>query len=386
MLDFAGASEQTHTVVFVRNTTEGINRLARMFPLGPGDVVLSTQMEHHANDLPWRRRARVDHVAVSPEGELDLDDLDRKLRAPGRRVRLVTVTGASNVTGFVNPIHQIARLAHQQGARILVDAAQLAPHRAIRMTQPDADASIDFLAFSGHKLYAPYGAGALIAPLSFLEQAEPDQFGGGAVKIVSQQEVHLAGPPDRFEPGSPNVVGIVAMAAALNELRAHGMDHLAEHECTLTAYTLERLREIPGLRVYGSAGPGRTHDRLGVIAFDLADLPHGLVTAILATEGAIGVRNGCFCAHPYVVRLLGIGQEPYLAFRDAVLAGHRQDVPGLVRVSFGVYNTTVDVDHLVALLKRIVRGQYDTGYHIDTATGEYVNDGFQPDFGQYFRL
>lgn len=383
VLRFVGADPGTHTAVFGKNTTEAINRLARIFPFGPDDVVLLTGMEHHSNDLPWRAVARVDYAAVTDSGELDLDDLATRLRRHGGRVRLVAVTGASNVTGVINPVHEIARLAHEQGALILVDAAQLAPHRAIRMAQPDPAASLDFLVFSGHKMYAPYGAGALVAPLRFLDQAEPDHRGGGAVAVISLEEVHFAGAPDRVEPGSPNTTGITAMARAMQVLTRIGMDRLAEHESRLTAYALTQLQAIPGVRVFGPADPSRAAARVGVIPFEVQGVPHGLVAAILAEEGAIGVRNGCFCAHPYVIRLLGVDRSRYARFRDRVLAGDRSDVPGLVRISFGLHNTADDIDALVAMLRRIARGEHADGYRLDPASGDYHNVYFQPEYRRY---
>ncbi|HYF93772.1 MAG TPA: aminotransferase class V-fold PLP-dependent enzyme [Symbiobacteriaceae bacterium] len=386
VLQFVGADPATHAVVFGKNTTEAINRLAQMYAFAPDDVVLVSAMEHHANDLPWRAVARVVHVGVTPTGELDMADLRLQLQRYAGRVRLVAISGASNVTGFVNPIHLIARLAHAQGARVMVDAAQLAPHRRIAMHRPDPAESLDFLALSGHKLYAPYGGGALIAPTAFLEEVRPDQWGGGAVKMVAPDEVVLAGAPDRLEPGSPNVPGAIAMAKAMKVLMHHGMENLERHEAELTAYALRALHEVPGIRIYGSADPARTADRLGVIAFHVGRLPHALVAAILAQEGAIGVRNGCFCAHPYVVGLLGLTEAEYARHRDAILRGDRSTVPGMVRASFGAYTTHADVDALVEMLHRIAAGEYREGYVLDPQTGEYSHPEFQPLYDQYFSL
>lgn len=384
MLAFVGADPQTHTAVFGKNATEAINRLAQLFPFESGDVVLVSQLEHHANDLPWRARARVEHAAVTSAGELDMADLEQKLSAHAGRVRLVAISGASNVTGFVTPIHEIARLAHRHGAMIMVDAAQLAPHRAVSMTRPDPAESLDFLLLSGHKMYAPYGSGVLIAPLAFLDSVQPDHRGGGAVRVVTPTEVYWAEAPDRVEPGSPNVVGTLAMAQAARAMLSVGMAELDRHERELTAYALQRMAEVPGLKIYGSADPDRTHDRLGVIAFNLGDLPHGLVAAILALEGAIGVRNGCFCAHPYVLHLLGVKEEEFVRLRDEVLGGSKANVPGMVRASFGAYSTHADVDALVALLHRIARGEYRAGYVQDPHTGDFSHPDFQPDYAEYF--
>ncbi|MFZ5826465.1 MAG: aminotransferase class V-fold PLP-dependent enzyme [Bacillota bacterium] len=376
VLRFVGANPATHTALFGANTTEAINRLAALYPFEPGDVVLLTGMEHHANDLPWRARTEVSYVAVSDRGELDLNDLEAKLKRYQGRVRLLSVSGASNVTGFVNPIHTIARLAHAHGAQIVVDAAQLAPHRPIAMAQANPAEAIDFLALSGHKLYAPYGGGALIAPLDFVNTAVPDRWGGGAVTVVGHGELHLTTGPDRLEPGSPNTLGVIALAAAMETLMAQSMEQVDAHERHLTTYALERLRQVEGIQLYGSDDPARTADRVGVIPFNLGDLPHGLVAAILAQEWGIGVRSGCFCAHPYVTHLLGVRGEAYEQFRDRALAGDRADIPGMVRVSFGCYTTEAEVDLLVEALHRIARGEYRQGYRLDPATGEYSHPDY----------
>lgn len=376
-LKFVGANSATHTAIFGTNTTEALNRLAQLYPFAPGDVIISTGMEHHSNDLPWRARTHVEYVAVTLDGRLDLPDLSDKLQANQGRVRLVSVTGASNVTGFINPIHEIARLVHRHGAHIVVDAAQLAPHRSIAMHQPDPAACIDFLVLSGHKMYAPFGAGALVAPIAFLQQVDPDRQGGGAVRIVSQSEVYLAGVPDRFEPGSPNTVGIVAMGAAMRVLMDYGMDQVAEHELQLTRYALEQMHTVPGIQLFGSSDPAEVDQRVGVIPFNIEGTPHGLVAAILAQEGGIGVRSGCFCAHPYVVKLLGVGADEFDRFRDETLAGSKAATPGMVRASFGCYSKEEDVDALVRMLRKIARGEYRRGYRLNSETGEYSHPDYE---------
>ncbi len=176
---FFGANPQTQAVAFGKNTTEAINKLSYRIPVGAGQVVISTQMEHHSDDLPWRRVAQVVHVRATAEGRLDEDDFDRQLERHAGRIALVAVSGASNVTGFIQPIHRLARKAHNAGARILVDAAQLAPHRAIDMRPDDDPEHLDFLAISGHKMYAPYGTGALIGPKDLFLNSPPSTEGAG---------------------------------------------------------------------------------------------------------------------------------------------------------------------------------------------------------------
>lgn len=376
---FVGADLRTNTVIFVKNTTEATNKLAHHMAGQPGDLILSTGMEHHSNDLPWRRVARVEYVAVDNRGALIPEDLEQKLKRYAGRVKLVAVTGASNVTGFVNPIHDLARLAHRYGARILVDAAQLAPHRAINMLPDDDPGHIDFLALSGHKMYAPYGTGALIGPRAAFLEGDPDLVGGGTVDIVTRDSVAWAGLPDREEAGSPNVPGAIALAKAVQILEQIGMDQVAAHEAHLTRYALERLSQVPGLRIYGSADPAEVDRRLGVISFNMGDLPHALVAAILAYEFGIGVRNGCFCAHPYLMSLLDVPEEEAARVRERILSQDRRDILGLVRVSFGIYTDESDIDRLAEALAMIGEGRYQGKYRVDMAHGSYHPEGFEWD-------
>ena len=383
---FVGADPQTNTVIFGKNTTEAINKLAWRLPLGPDAVVITTQLEHHSNDLPWRPRAHVVHVHVLRDGRLDEDDFDRQLARYAGRVALVAVSGASNVSGFIQPIHRLARKAHAAGALILVDAAQLAPHRRVDMRPDDDPEHLDFVALSAHKMYAPFGTGALVGPREIFLRQPPEYRGGGTVDIVTLDDVHWAGAPDRDEAGSPNVVGAVAMAVAARTLMAVGMDAIAAHEAELVAYTLERLGRLPGIRLYGETDPARAAEKVGVIPFNVEGVSHFLVAAILGYEGGIGVRSGCFCAHPYVVHLLQLDEAESARWRDHLLAGDKSDMPGMVRASFGCYNNTDDVDRLVEMLERIGRGDYRGDYVLDAHSGEYHPRGFEEPLADYFLL
>lgn len=386
-LRFVGADPRTHVCIFGKNTTEAINKLARriQFPKGR-DVVLVSKMEHHSNDLPYRPVAKVVHVEVRPNGELDELDLDHKLSDYSGRVGLVAISGASNVTGRINPIHRLAEKAHAVGAQILVDAAQLAPHRKIEMGALEDPGHIDYLALSAHKMYAPYGTGALIGRRDTFETGEPDLRGGGEVELVTEDSVLWSPPPDRDEAGSPNVVGAVALAAAIRQLQAIGMDRVAEHEAGLTAYALKRLNQIEGIQLYGDSDPSRTHRRLGVIPFNLKGLSHFLVAAILGYEFGIGVRNGCFCAHPYILSLLRVSSDEIERVRTNLFAHNRRENPGLVRASFGLYNTLEEVEQFAEALEKIIRGDYRSRYVQDAASGDYVPKGWEARFENYFDL
>jgi cysteine desulfurase/selenocysteine lyase len=382
---FVGADPAHHTVIFGKNTTEAVNKLSYRLDFPPGATVITTQIEHHSNDLPWRRCAGVVHVRATPEGRLDEADFDRQLARYRDRVALVAVTGASNVSGFVQPVHRLARKAHEAGARILVDAAQLAPHRRVEMRPHDDPEHLDFVVLSAHKMYAPFGTGALIGPRDVFLETAPEYRGGGTVDAVTFDDVVWADTPDREEAGSPNVVGAVAMAAAVNALMDVGMDVIAEHENELVAYGLERLGRIPGITIYGERDPARAREKVGVIPFNLARVPHALLAAILGYEGGIGVRHGCFCAHPYVVHLLGLSAAETAKWHAQIARGDKSQMPGMVRASFGCYNTIDDVDRLVDMLERVARDDHARAYR-QLRSGEYVPEGFSEHFAEYFAL
>ena len=223
----------------------------------------------------------------------------------GRPPALLALTGASNVTGWLPPVEEICAEAHARGIPVLLDAAQLAPHRPL-------PAGPDFVAFSGHKLYAPFGAGALIAPRRTFETGDPFLAGGGAVDLVDLDEVIWTEPPEREEAGSPNVVGAVAFGTAMDELERIGWDAIVAHEAALSARLHDGLRAIDGVHVLGPRGRDDgpdAGDGLAVAAFTVEGMHHALVAARLSAEFGIGVRHGCFCAHPYLIRLLGVGRE-----------------------------------------------------------------------------
>jgi selenocysteine lyase/cysteine desulfurase len=343
---FVGASPRDD-VILVRNTTEAINVLAAALPAGTR--VLSSPVEHHANMLPWRRHD-VELLPFPDSADALCAACEHALRSARPRIGIVALTGASNVTGEVWPLERLAAIAHRHGARLFVDAAQLAPHRPIDM----AAAGIDFLAFSGHKLYAPFGAGALVGPVSGLGDAFPLLQGGGAIKLVTLDDTIWADAPDRHEAGSPNVVGAVALGAACRALDALGMGSVAEHERGLTARLRLGLEAVPGLEPL-ALWPGEDVDRVGVASFNLAGYRHPLLAAILSAEHAIGVRHGCFCAHPLIAHLLAIPPAEMLRYRRELQARGTPQLPGAVRASLGLGTTEHDVDQLVEALGAIAR-------------------------------
>ncbi|NIV93017.1 aminotransferase class V-fold PLP-dependent enzyme, partial [candidate division KSB1 bacterium] len=295
---FVNVDLNEHTIIFGKNATEAINKLAHRLPLTDDQVILVSKMEHHSNDLPWRARTKVVHIDIDEQGRLNEDDLIARLEEYNGKVALFAVTGASNVTGWLNDIHHLAEICHKYDVPIMVDAAQLVPHRKVDMRPQDDPGHIDFLAFSAHKIYAPFGTGVLIGNKDFFAEGDPDFVGGGTVDIVSLDYTYWTDVPEKEEAGTPNIVGVVALAKALLVMEKLGMDRVAEHETRLTRYALKKIREIPGIYIYGGSDPEHVENRLGVISFNVDGLPNAKVAAILNYEGGIGVRNGCFCAHP----------------------------------------------------------------------------------------
>ncbi|HEY7074175.1 MAG TPA: aminotransferase class V-fold PLP-dependent enzyme [Solirubrobacteraceae bacterium] len=358
---FAGRSEGDDVAIICRNTTEAINHLAYRLALEAGDVVVTTVVEHHANLLPWARVATRRFVECEPDGTFGVAAVRAALDA-APRPRLLAITGASNVTGWLPPLDAIIACAHEREILVAVDAAQLAPHRPL-------PAAADFVAFSGHKMYAPFGAGALVGPRATFARGDPFLVGGGAVARVDLDEVVWLPPPEREEAGSPNVIGAVALAEAARELVALGWPRIAAHDARLARALRDGLRAIPGVRVLG---PGPGADTLPIAAFVIEGVPHALVAARLSCELAIGVRHGCFCAHPYLVRLLGLDERELAHFRAAAARGDRRDLPGAVRASAGLSTTLADIEALLDGVAAMASGAPPpVPYAQDAATGDY---------------
>lgn len=372
---FVGARPGQHQAIFTRNTTEALNLLARRISLRPGQVIISSELEHHSNDLPWRAAAPVVHIRATPDGALDLGHYAELLRRHAGRVRLVAISGGSNVTGHLPPLAELARQAHAHGAEIAVDAAQLAPHRPIDIGDLDDPAHLDYVAISGHKLYAPYGAGALIGRADTFARGAPMLAGGGSVRSVGGSSVEWAEGPGREEAGTPNAVGAIALAAACLALEQIGLETIAAHEAALTAYALDKLARVPGLWLYGDPDPDGAAGRLGVLPFCLDGYDPHLVAAMLSYEYGIAVRSGSFCAQPYVRRLL-----------ESERTGCEVGQLGLIRASFGLYSTVEDVDRLVAALRAIAAGDYDGLYERDPAAGGFRPIGWSAAPSELFRL
>lgn len=345
---FIGARSDD-TVIFTRNSTDSFNLLARSLPRDTQVFVFES--EHHATLLPWNA-SQVVTLPVPSSVEHALADLEEALLHATARHRLIAVAGASNVTGEIWPIDRIVRLARQYRARVALDAAQLAPHRAIDI----AAQGIDYVAFSGHKLYAPFGAGVLAGRSDWLDAATPYLKGGGATTKVTTSGAQWATGPDRHEAGSPNVIGAIAIAAACATI-SRSRDALEAHEAALAARLRDGLAAIPGVDTWSIFGDD--HDRVAVFPFTIERLDSSLVSTVLSTEHGIGVRDGKFCAHILVDELL---EDPW------------GEVPATaVRASVGLANTVEHVDRLVAAVAELAEHGPQRAY-TRTETGWVAGD------------
>jgi selenocysteine lyase/cysteine desulfurase len=397
VLDFVDADPAHYGSFFVGSGTTGcINRIARTLSRKrqERDVVITTIMEHHSNDLPHRKHFNeVVHIPVVVTekgfGEADISKIEEALVKYGDRVNYVSVTGVSNVTGIVNPVYDIAELAHKYGTLILVDAAQMAAHIPIKMSghkNPMRD--LDMVAMSGHKIYAPSSPGAVVTRLDLFQGVEPEEVGGGMVDDVHvDRYVPTEAFPDREEAGTPNIAGAIALAAVLYTLKTIGMKVIDEKETELVNYAITRANEIEDVVVYGQTDTSCCH-RTGAMSINICGMHHSLVAAILNDYFNIAVRNACFCAHPYVREMITdelseIMDDLSNEELETLAELHR----GMVRASFGIYNTKEDVDLLADALTKISADKeyYAAQYH-QADCQNYFHNSFDFDSTPVFSI
>ena len=336
---FVGADLEHHCVVFTANTTAACEIVAHATEPRPG-AVLVTDLEHHSSDLPYRRRGDVVRVGLDSEKRLDMSSLREVLEKED--IKLVSVTGAANVTGWMPPIHEIASIAHEHGALICVDAAQLIAHAPIEMGTPGAPTSIDFLVAAGHKAYAPFGAGFLVGPREILDSVDPVVPGGGVAARVDEHQAEWLPSPDRHQFGTPNVGGAIGMSVMLDLLMRIGMDEVRRHELALLHRMVDGLSSMGGITLYG---PPELEDRVGIVPFNVDGVSDMLTAAVLGEEFAVAVRNGRFCSHVHSDRLLGAG-----------------DSRGAVRASIGLFNDESDIDAFLAAVDVVRRREWNGTY------------------------
>lgn len=316
-------------IVFTRGTTESLNLVASSFGerfMGEGDEVIISAMEHHSNIVPWqllqeRKGIRLRIIPINDRGELLLDEYEKLFN---KRTRIVAVTHVSNVLGTVNPVKQIAAVAHAYGVPVLVDGAQSVPHIAVDVQDMDCD----FFVFSGHKVYGPTGIGVLYGKESLLNELPPYQGGGEMIKNVHFEHTEYEDAPLRFEAGTPDYVGAHALAAAIDYVSALGMENIAAHEHSLLAYATERMNCIPGMRIFGQA-----ENKSAVLSFVVGNI-HPLDLGTLLDRFGVAVRTGHHCAQPLMERM---------------------GVQSMARASFALYNTREEVDTLCESIERITK-------------------------------
>ena len=341
VLDFVGA-DNNYQCAFCNNTTDGLNKLASALVESEDDIILATRIEHHSNDLPWRERCKVVYAEVDEQGRVIYEDIERLLEEYD--VKYVTVTAASNVTGYVTDVHRIAKMAHAHGAKIIVDGAQIVAHREFRMTTGDPAENIDFFVFSAHKMYSPYGGGAIIGPWDIMDAHMPEFYGGGTITLVGDDWQLYNGYPYNYEAGSPNYAGIIGLGKAIDILREIGFDAIQEHEQVLMKKLIDGLKEQPDIILYGDCD--NIEDRVGVITFNYTTANTTRIAAHLSDMGGVATRRGAFCAHPYVWRLMGISDHDVVGFENCTDA----ETPGMVRISLGIYNTEEEVEEFLRVL------------------------------------
>ena len=389
ILGCVGANKELYTAIFTGSgTTSASNRLARGLASSRTNkkIVLISSMEHHANDLPHRQfNNQVIHIPLmkssqdeqlAHSGAIDLIALKELCEAHSGNINYIAVSTVSNVTGIINPIKEIALLAHKHGALIVVDAAQSVAHRA-SMVEDD---NIDFMMFSGHKVYSPTSPGVLIGKRELLRTLPEQDLGGGSVSTVSPFDHELVDSfPDREQSGTPNIIGAITLAKVMQALASNGFDNIERHSIELTHKLISELSNIDGMHVYGDL----SLPRVGAVAFNHKDIDHGLFAAILNDYFAIAVRNECFCAHPYVSHLL---KEQLWELDLSDVDEDKQESyinlkRGMVRASVSLYTKESDIDFLVDTIKSIIKdldyyhNQYDAH-----SNGSYTHKTFNLDW------
>lgn len=333
---YVGADMEKDIVIYTKNSTEAINILSNVISMryrGENPVVITTYMEHLSNYLPWKFRFDTVLVDVLPDGRLSMTDLERKLHRYRGRAKLVAVTGASNVTGYVNPIHDIARMAHRYDAEIFVDGAQLVQHRSVCMRPADPAERIDYLSFSAHKIYAPAFFGVLIGPQRAFDEALPLYFGAGMESTATDEKIVIKKGPERYEGGSNNLLGATALSAALLTIERAGMHAIRKRESDLLEYGIGLLSRNPDVILYGDTE--YLEDRIPIISFNLRGKTYGETAGYLYDDYGIITKNGLCGADLYVQKLTE--GTPY---------------NGIVRASLAFFNDRFELDRLAEALKR----------------------------------
>jgi cysteine desulfurase / selenocysteine lyase len=418
-----------YVCIFGKNTSECFNKLSHSFLDCPEkrrtSLIITTKMEHHSNMLPWRR-GNVAYIDTYPDGSLKINEDDTSnmdkynskskmnegslisliKRFRGKyNIPLITISGASNVTGIVNDIKTISDIAHSIGAFLCVDGAQLVPHKKVNMREM----GIDFMCFSAHKMYAPFGVGVLIGREDYFKSkiGAPCMQGGGEVKLVTMDNVIWKESPEKDEEGTQNIPGVIALGEAIKELEKIGMENVEKHEKELYSKAYKCMNKInrelkchdinvisPEPSQYNnqdneitSNSSNPDNNSVNILSFYVIGLHPNLVSAILGDEFGIGSRSGCFCAHPYVTKLLGVDDEYIKGVENDILNDDYRSMTGFVRISFSLQNTLDEIDRLYDAMKTIVKNkEYYRQIYTQKKSGEFIRkDGKRIDTEEMFR-
>ena len=321
-------AKHSHEIIFTKGTTESINLVAQTFGmsfLNPGDEVLISEMEHHANIVPWKmicdlKRATLKVIPMNEVGELEFDQIERLITS---KTKILAITHTSNVLGTINPIKKIIQIAHSKGAPVLVDGAQAVSHSKVDVQELDAD----FYAFSGHKMYAPMGIGVLYGKEEWLNKLPPYQGGGEMIGKVTFEEITYNELPFKFEAGTPNVEGVLGLEKAIQYIQSIGIEKIASYEQELLDYLMKRMKEIPNIHYYGIS-----KEKVAVLSFNVGDI-HPYDLGVILDQMGIAVRTGHHCAQPIMDKF---------------------NIPGTIRVSLALYNTKAEIDHFIDALQKAI--------------------------------
>lgn len=321
-------AKHSHEIIFTKGTTESINLVAQTFGmsfLNPGDEVLISEMEHHANIVPWKmicdlKRATLKVIPMNEVGELEFDQIERLITS---KTKILAITHTSNVLGTINPIKKIIQIAHSKGVPVLVDGAQAVSHSKVDVQELDAD----FYAFSGHKMYAPMGIGVLYGKEEWLNKLPPYQGGGEMIGKVTFEEITYNELPFKFEAGTPNVEGVLGLEKAIQYIQSIGIEKIANYEQGLLNYLMDRMKEIPNIHYYGLS-----KDKVAVLSFNVGEI-HPYDLGVILDQMGIAVRTGHHCAQPIMDKF---------------------NIPGTIRVSLALYNTKAEIDLFMDALKKAI--------------------------------
>jgi selenocysteine lyase/cysteine desulfurase len=342
VMNFIGADFSLDTVIYTSNTTSALNILSQVYyEHDPDQVILSTKMEHMANYLPFREKMKTLLVSLTPEGNVDMNDYAAKLEQYSGQIKLVTVTGASNITGIIPPFYDMATMAHSHGAKILVDAVQLAQHKTFTMKPHDDASHIDFMSFDGHKFYTGQSGGVLVGNKVFLDQYKPLMYGAGISEFVSNSKIIYKDSPERYEAGYPDFLGIISLGAAIRFLQEIGMKNVEEWELGLYRHLIRRLSQIPNLILYGDV---YNNTRTPFASFNLKGMSYHTLAHWLGYGYGIDIASGTNGSNLYVQELLGLTDEQaFSLYRSG-------EEYGIVRASIGLFNDYDDIDRLADAL------------------------------------